>query len=70
MIHGLIKKVFKQYKVSLLSKINQRKKYDAIILAVSHDEFLSLNIKKITKKSSVIFDIKGFLPKNEVTARL
>ena len=64
------KEVFKQYKVSLLSKINQRKKYDAIILAVSHDEFLSLNIKKITKKSSVIFDIKGFLPKNEVTARL
>ena len=54
------KEVFKQYKVSLLSKINQRKKYDAIILAVSHDEFLSLNIKKITKKSSVIFDIKVF----------
>ncbi len=47
------------------------KKYDAIILAVSHKEFASLDLKRLTNgNSSVIFDIKGYLPKNMVDGRL
>jgi UDP-N-acetyl-D-galactosamine dehydrogenase len=46
-------------------------KYDAIILAVSHDQFAELDMKKLTNgDKSVIFDIKGFLPKEMVDGRL
>lgn len=47
------------------------KKYDAIILAVSHDQFADLDFDRLTNgHKSVIFDIKGFLPKDKVDARL
>ncbi len=45
-------------------------KYSAIVLAVSHKEFLEIDLSKIKGEKSVIFDIKGFLPKNLVDARL
>jgi UDP-N-acetyl-D-glucosamine/UDP-N-acetyl-D-galactosamine dehydrogenase len=44
--------------------------YSAIILAVSHNEFLEIDFDRIKNKSSVLFDIKGFLPQNFVDARL
>lgn len=46
-------------------------KYDAIILAVSHEQFAELDMKRLTNgDQSVIFDIKGFLPKDMVDGRL
>lgn len=45
-------------------------KYAAIILAVSHNEFLEIDLTKIKDERSVLFDIKGFLPQNLVDARL
>jgi UDP-N-acetyl-D-galactosamine dehydrogenase len=46
-------------------------KYDAIILAVSHDQFAELDLDRLTNgNKSVIFDIKGYLPKDKVDARL
>lgn len=48
-----------------------KNKYDAIILAVSHDRFQELDYKKlINGKNTVIFDIKGVLPKDLVDGRL
>ena len=47
------------------------KKYDAVILAVSHEQFAELDMAKLTNgDKSVIFDIKGFLPKDMVDGRL
>ncbi len=47
------------------------KTYDAIILAVSHEQFAELDLDRLTNgNKSVIFDIKGFLPKDKVDARL
>lgn len=47
------------------------KKYDAIILAVSHEQFAELDFSRLTNgKDSVIFDIKGYLPKELVDGRL
>jgi UDP-N-acetyl-D-galactosamine dehydrogenase len=43
-------------------------KYSAIILAVSHHEFKTLKIQK--SASQVVFDVKGFLKKSDVDARL
>ncbi len=42
--------------------------YSAVILAVSHKEFKSLKIQK--SSNQVVFDVKGFLDKSRVDARL
>lgn len=44
--------------------------YDAIVLAVSHNEFLELDIQALKSENGVIFDVKSLLPKNLVDARL
>jgi UDP-N-acetyl-D-galactosamine dehydrogenase len=45
-------------------------KYDAIILAVSHKKFESVDIHSFAQENTVIYDIKSFLPKSQVTSRL
>ncbi len=45
-------------------------KFDAIILAVAHKEFLNLDIKAMGKDNSVIYDVKGILPRDIVDGRL
>jgi UDP-N-acetyl-D-mannosaminuronate dehydrogenase len=40
-------------------------------LAVSHTEFSLINIESIKKDSkSIVYDLKGFLPRNQVDSRL
>jgi UDP-N-acetyl-D-galactosamine dehydrogenase len=46
-------------------------KYDAIILAVSHKEFLTLDYKQLSNaENAVLFDTKSFLDRSIVDARL
>ena len=48
-------------------------KYDAVLLAVAHDEFKDLSteeIKALGKNNHVLYDIKYLLKENEVDARL
>ena len=46
-------------------------KYDAVILAVSHTEFLKLNVNSLKKDSkSIVFDVKAFLDRDKVDIRL
>ena len=42
--------------------------YSAIVLAVSHKEFLALDLKRSAKQ--VVYDVKAILPKDVVDARL
>lgn len=44
--------------------------YDAIILAVAHDAFKSLDVKSLLKPNGVIYDVKGMLPRNIIDGRL
>ena len=44
--------------------------YDAIILAVAHDEFKSLDVKSLVKSNGVIYDVKGILPRDIIDGRL
>ncbi|HVW97783.1 MAG TPA: nucleotide sugar dehydrogenase [Mucilaginibacter sp.] len=44
--------------------------YDAIILAVSHKEFLDMDLGKLSNKQTVIFDTKAVLDRNIVDGRL
>ncbi|RXK48288.1 nucleotide sugar dehydrogenase [Aquirufa rosea] len=61
--------VKEEYGIDLVESISD--KYDAIILAVSHKEFLELDIKAICASSnSIIYDIKSFLERSLVDARL
>jgi UDP-N-acetyl-D-glucosamine/UDP-N-acetyl-D-galactosamine dehydrogenase len=46
------------------------KKYDAVVLAVSHKEFENLNIKNLLSESGIIYDVKGILSKEEGVKRL
>ncbi len=47
--------------------------YDAIILAVPHKEFISMDpkyIRKLCKPKGIIYDLKNILPKHEADIRL
>ena len=45
--------------------------YDAIVLAVAHDQFLALDMHQLkAQKGAVIYDVKGVLPREVVDARL
>jgi UDP-N-acetyl-D-galactosamine dehydrogenase len=60
------------YGVELLATPEQGA-YDAIIVAVSHDEFRALGIdglRRLGNDRAVIYDIKGMFPKDAVDARL
>lgn len=65
--HG---KVAKEYSVPLLPKIDYIKKYDAVILAVAHQEFAQIDFNSFKEKEAIIYDIKGVLDRNFVDARL
>ena len=58
-----------EYGVDLIPVL--AKKYDGILLAVSHNEFAKLQLSDLKKHSDTpVFDLKGFLPRNEVNSRL
>lgn len=44
--------------------------YDGIILAVSHREFIGMDLANYKKSNSVVYDIKGILPLGQFDARL
>jgi len=46
------------------------KHYDAVILAVAHQQFLDLDYRSIKEKGTLIFDTKSFIDRNLVDARL
>jgi UDP-N-acetyl-D-galactosamine dehydrogenase len=57
-----------EYAINLVSSLSN---YDAIILAVSHNEFLELDIASLKKdQASVIYDIKAVLDPKIVDSRL
>lgn len=61
-----------EYDVRVIKDKNEieGRQYDAVILAVAHEEFLSLGIEKLTRDNGVIYDVKGVLPGEIVDARL
>jgi len=60
-----------EYNLDLLTATSSLKtNYDAIILAVSHNQFLELDLTGLKSDIGVIFDVKSLLPKQIVDARL
>lgn len=59
-----------EYGVDLLPSLDANIKYDAIILAVSHNEFLTMDLSSLKEEKSVLFDIKACLDRSLVDGRL
>lgn len=60
-----------EYKLDLKTNLNQLSQgYHAIILAVSHQEFLTLDLNTLKAENAVVFDVKSLYPKESVNARL
>ena len=59
----------KEYKVTTIDNI-ESKLYDAIIVAVAHNEFKDLELNKITNQDNVVFDLKSLFPKSYSDRRL
>lgn len=64
-----VESVKKEYGINIVKKLDN-KKYDAVILAVAHNEFLTLDIKSLLKANSVVYDVKGVLERSLVDDRL
>ena len=68
---ALYEDVKKEYGIDLITDLGSIKaKYDSIIIAVSHNEFLEIDLNKILNTPNVIFDVKGILPKEQSDLRL
>lgn len=60
-----------EYNIGLLDgSAIQNHSYDAVILSVAHQEFDAGLVQRFRKEQSVVYDVKGILPKNIVDARL
>lgn len=62
------KKVQKEYQIQLIDQLGEY--YDAIILAVAHEQFLKLNFTSYKNKGAIVFDTKSYLNRELVDARL
>jgi UDP-N-acetyl-D-galactosamine dehydrogenase len=57
------------YNIDLLDSLDGQM-FDAVILSVSHSQFNYESISKVVGEQSVIYDVKGVLPKNNIDKRL
>ncbi|MDD7885930.1 nucleotide sugar dehydrogenase [Flavivirga sp. 57AJ16] len=57
-----------EYGIDLIEK--PQGVYNAIVLAVGHDEFRDMDISSLGDHNAVVYDIKSFLPKELITDRL
>lgn len=61
-----------EYGIDVVPDMNQLsgRKFDAVIMAVAHDKFNSLHIEDLVVQNGVVYDVKGKLDRNVVSARL
>ncbi len=60
--------VREEYEIQLIHQPGEN--YDAVILAVAHDEFRNYDWQQWRKNTSVLFDTKSILPKEIIDGRL
>lgn len=63
-------KVLQEYGIALTEPLFETPVYDAIIVAVAHKAFLSMDWRKYCHKDSVIYDTKACLDRGMVDGRL
>ncbi|MEG0916293.1 MAG: nucleotide sugar dehydrogenase [Myroides sp.] len=58
-----------EYDIDILGD-KPKKKYEAIIVAVAHEQFLRLDLKQLMKPKAVVFDTKACMDRELVDSRL
>lgn len=64
------KQVKQEYGVICENGESVQRRYDAVILAVAHQQFKDLDISLLCNENAVVYDIKSMLPESMVDARL
>ena len=59
-----------EYGIELTGSLSEGRKYDVIVLAVAHKEFLELDIPSLVSENHVVYDVKGCLNPEWVDDRL
>lgn len=67
--HANAELVKHEYRMEVTNELPVNK-YDAVILAVAHNEFLTLDIKSMIEDKGVLYDVKGILSKEMIDGRL
>jgi UDP-N-acetyl-D-galactosamine dehydrogenase len=62
--------VMHEYGIGITDTLPEGVRYDAVILAVAHKEFVSVNWRDHVNPNGVIYDVKGCLATDMVDARL
>ena len=62
--------VMHEYGLNICKVIPEGEKFDAILLAVAHSEFKSLDLAALKNGHCLVYDIKSFLPKEIADVRL
>ncbi|WP_242919028.1 nucleotide sugar dehydrogenase [Pontibacter liquoris] len=65
-----VAEVAHEYNMQILNKLDEHVVYDAIVVAVAHNEFLNFDYLKYKRNNAVIFDTKACLDRSLVDARL
>lgn len=60
-----------EYGLDLISSSDYLKRnYDAVVLAVSHKEFLTLDLEALKSDIGIVFDVKGLYNESQIDSRL
>lgn len=59
-----------EYGWDSVKELNSANNFDAVLLAVAHDEFKNFDLNAHCKSNKVIYDVKGIFPKELVDGRL
>lgn len=63
--------VRREYNIEINKTLPSGEKYDAVILAVAHNEFKTLDIRSLlSSEKGVVYDVKGILPREIIDGRL
>ena len=60
----------REYGIDVTNELPADRDFDTAILAVAHRKFADIDILPMLRKNHVIFDVKAFLPREIVDARL
>jgi UDP-N-acetyl-D-glucosamine/UDP-N-acetyl-D-galactosamine dehydrogenase len=58
-----------EYKL-ITTNVLPENKYDAIVLGVSHKEFINLDLSPLKKSKSIVYDVKGVLDNSQIDGKL
>lgn len=65
-----VEHVREEYGIDVVTSIKANIKYDAIILAVAHKDFLDIRLPEMLATIGVVYDVKGVLDKETIDGRL